>query len=104
MTGRAGMQTPGASVHWYGKHEVVTSRKVGHVTIVANTNAEARSRLAAIDPAAAAALQSTSEAFDATPERPSDSSKIITLCTVLTVLTRYPASVSVALTSVAHSI
>ncbi|CAL8469156.1 g8697 [Coccomyxa elongata] len=53
-------QVPGASVHWYGKAEVAPQRKVGHVTIVAPSAAEARSRLAAIDPSAAAALASTS--------------------------------------------
>lgn len=52
------MQVPGASVHWYGKAEVVPERKIGHVTIVAPSAAEARSRLAAISPDAAAALAS----------------------------------------------
>ena len=47
-------------MHWYGKGEVVDQRKVGHVTITASTTAEARSRLAAIDPAAADALAKTS--------------------------------------------
>ena len=47
-------------MHWYGKAEVAPQRKVGHVTIVAPNAAEARSRLAAVDPGAAAALASTS--------------------------------------------
>lgn len=46
----------GASVHWYGKDGVSVGRKVGHVTVVGGTRAEARARLAAIDPAAVAAL------------------------------------------------
>lgn len=54
---------PGASVHWYGKAEVARQRKVGHVTIVAPDAAEARSRLSAVDPDAAAALASTSGAL-----------------------------------------
>lgn len=49
-------------MHWYGKAEVAPQRKVGHVTIVAPSAAEARSRLAAIDSGAAAALASTSGA------------------------------------------
>jgi len=52
----AAYATPGASVHWYGKDGVAPGRKVGHVTVVGATRAEARARLAAIDPAAAAAL------------------------------------------------
>ena len=43
-------------MHWYGKGEVADQRKVGHVTITASSPAEARSRLAIIDPAAAVAL------------------------------------------------
>ena len=47
---------PGASVHWYGKDGVSVGRKVGHVTIVGATRDQARARLAAVDPAAVAAL------------------------------------------------
>ena len=47
-------------MHWYGKGEVADQRKVGHVTITASSPAEARSRLATIDPAAAEALAKTS--------------------------------------------
>jgi hypothetical protein len=50
-------------VHWYGKAEVAPGRKVGHVTIVAPSAAEARRRLAAISPDAALALASTSGGF-----------------------------------------
>lgn len=50
-------------MHWYGKAEVARQRKVGHVTIVAPDAAEARSRLSAVDPDAAAALASTSGAL-----------------------------------------
>ncbi len=45
--------TPGASVHWYGKDAVAKGRKVGHVTIVGASGAEARARLRAIDAGAA---------------------------------------------------
>lgn len=47
---------PGASVHWYGKEDVRVGRKVGHVTICAPTPDEARARLAAVSPVAAAAM------------------------------------------------
>ncbi len=53
------VQTPGANVHWYGKHEVSEKRKVGHITIVAPDNFQARQRLRCIDAAAAAALEAT---------------------------------------------
>ena len=55
----AGYATPGASVHWYGKHAVAVGRKVGHITITARTREEARSRLEAVDAGAAAALAGT---------------------------------------------
>ena len=60
-------QVPGASVHWYGKADVVDQRKVGHVTITAPSPAEARRRLAAIDPAAAEALAKTSPPAEEQP-------------------------------------
>jgi len=50
---------PGASVHWYGKREVVAQRKLGHVTIVAPDAATAHRRLAAIDARAEALLSAT---------------------------------------------
>ena len=53
-------QTPGASVHWYGKAGISVNRKVGHITIVAPDRATCRQRLAMVDPAAAAALQEAS--------------------------------------------
>lgn len=65
------MQVPGATVHWYGKTEVTCQRKVGHVTITAATAAEARARLAKIDPAAAKSLESTAPAAAATAASPS---------------------------------
>ena len=46
-------------MHWYGKHEVSEKRKVGHITIVAPDNFQARQRLRCIDAAAAAALEAT---------------------------------------------
>ena len=46
-------------MHWYGKHEVSEKRKVGHITIVASDNFQARQRLRCIDTAAAAALEAT---------------------------------------------
>ena len=46
-------------MHWYGKAEVARQRKVGHVTVTAATPAEARARLALIDPAAARSLEAT---------------------------------------------
>jgi len=54
--------TPGASVHWYGKPGMRLNRKVGHVNICGGSRAEARARLAAVDPSAAAALRATSAA------------------------------------------
>ena len=56
------LQVPGASVHWYGKAEVARQRKVGHITVMAATHAEARAALALIDPAAARSLEATSPA------------------------------------------
>jgi len=55
----AAYSTPGASVHWYGKHAVAKGRKVGHITLVAPDRASARARLAQIDPGAAKALEGT---------------------------------------------
>jgi hypothetical protein len=55
-------QVPGASVHWYGKADVARQRKVGHITVTAATPAEARARLALIDPAAARSLEATAPA------------------------------------------
>ena len=63
-------QVPGASVHWYGKGEVADQRKVGHVTITAPSPAEARRRLADIDPAAAEALARTSPPAPEEESRP----------------------------------
>ena len=51
--------TPGASVHWYGKHSVAVGRKVGHITITAPSRGEARARLGQVDAGAAAALAAT---------------------------------------------
>jgi phosphoribosylaminoimidazole carboxylase len=28
---------PGATVHWYGKEEVKKNRKIGHITVVAES-------------------------------------------------------------------
>ena len=55
-------QTPGAAVHWYGKAGITPGRKVGHVTITADSPAAARAALRDIDPAAADALEQTSAA------------------------------------------
>ena len=49
------LQTPGTTVHWYGK-EVQNKRKLGHITIVASDNEAAHERLHAVDPAAAHAM------------------------------------------------
>ena len=59
LMGRA-YATPGAAVHWYGKAEVAPQRKMGHVTIVARDNAQARARLRAIDPGAADSVDAAS--------------------------------------------
>jgi len=56
LMGRA-YQTPGASVHWYGKSEVVAQRKIGHITIVGESNGVVRKGLRAIDAAAADAVE-----------------------------------------------
>lgn len=48
--------TPGASVHWYDKADVVAQRKIGHVNISAPTRAEARRRLDAVVEGASARL------------------------------------------------
>jgi phosphoribosylaminoimidazole carboxylase len=39
------LSTPGASVHLYGKKECRKGRKMGHITIVAESDAQLRSRL-----------------------------------------------------------
>ena len=41
----AAMEVPGASVHLYGKSECRKGRKMGHVTIVAESDAQLRSRV-----------------------------------------------------------
>jgi phosphoribosylaminoimidazole carboxylase len=56
LMGRA-YQTPGASVHWYGKSEVAAQRKIGHITIVGESNGVVRKGLRAIDAAAADAVE-----------------------------------------------
>lgn len=55
--------TKGAKVHWYGKPGMRPARKVGHINISGTSRDEARARLAAIEPAAAAALAATGEAL-----------------------------------------
>lgn len=68
MSAVCAMQTPGASVHWYGKAGISPNRKVGHITIVAPDRATCRHRLAMIDPAAAALLREASpDAADTQP-------------------------------------
>ena len=64
--------TPGATVHWYGKDGVAKGRKVGHVTILGKSRAEARERLAAVDADAALALEKSSSS-SATSAAPSSS-------------------------------
>lgn len=59
-------------MHWYGKAEVMRQRKVGHVTITAATPAEARQRLALIDPAAARSLEATAPAAAKRDAAPSE--------------------------------
>ena len=56
------MQTPGTSVHWYGK-QVQNKRKLGHITITGTDNQEAQQRLRSIDPAAADAMDAASHTF-----------------------------------------
>ncbi|GFR46871.1 hypothetical protein Agub_g8512 [Astrephomene gubernaculifera] len=58
----AAYDTPGCKVHWYGKEGMKVGRKVGHINILATSRREARERLGRLDPAAAAALQRTSQA------------------------------------------
>lgn len=41
----AALQVPGASVHLYGKSECRKGRKMGHITIVAESDAQLKSRL-----------------------------------------------------------
>ncbi|GFH05534.1 ATP-grasp domain-containing protein [Haematococcus lacustris] len=57
--------TPGTNVHWYGKDGMKKGRKVGHININGGSRAEARARLAALDPAAAASLTRSSHALAA---------------------------------------
>lgn len=56
------VQTPGTSVHWYGK-QVQNKRKLGHITITGTDNEEAHQRLHSIDAAAAAAMKATSQRY-----------------------------------------
>lgn len=56
-------RTRGAKVHWYGKPGMRAARKVGHINISGASRDEARARLAAIEPAAAASLAATSDAL-----------------------------------------
>lgn len=58
VMGRA-YSVPGATVHWYGKNEVVSQRKIGHITIVASNNEECRSRLRSVSESAAEAIEKT---------------------------------------------
>ena len=44
-------------MHWYGKKGVTKNRKIGHITVVADTAEEAQSRLSTIDAEAAQALE-----------------------------------------------
>ena len=44
----AALATPGAATHWYDKGEVRFARKMGHITTVGHTMAEARASLAAV--------------------------------------------------------
>lgn len=53
------MQTPGTSVHWYGK-QVQNKRKLGHITITGTDNQQAQQRLRSIDSAAADAMDQAS--------------------------------------------
>ena len=63
------MQTPGASVHWYGK-QVQHKRKLGHITITGSNNQEAQARLRLIDPKAANAMDAASDRYtDATSQQ-----------------------------------
>jgi 5-(carboxyamino)imidazole ribonucleotide synthase len=45
---------PGASVHWYGKHQAIPGRKLGHITLLLDApsaeqrQAQASNRLAAV--------------------------------------------------------
>ncbi|KAI8474941.1 MAG: eukaryotic-type phosphoribosylaminoimidazole carboxylase [Monoraphidium minutum] len=55
--------TRGAKVHWYGKPGMRPARKVGHINVSGESREQARARLAAIDPAAAAALATTGDAL-----------------------------------------
>lgn len=61
LMGRA-YAVPGASVHWYGKADVVRQRKIGHITIVGRDAAECRARLRALDPSAADAVEAAGAA------------------------------------------
>ena len=44
------LAVPGTSLHLYGKSEARRGRKMGHVTVVAPTLAEARRRAAMVAP------------------------------------------------------
>lgn len=52
--------TPGASVHWYGKKEVVPQRKIGHITFVGDSVSQCRKLLQHVDSRAAAAIDRAS--------------------------------------------
>jgi phosphoribosylaminoimidazole carboxylase len=59
LMGRA-YRVPGASVHWYGKEEVASQRKIGHITFVGKNNEECRRKLRAVDERAADAVVAAS--------------------------------------------
>ena len=58
------MQIPEASVHWYGKHSVRKSRKMGHITITGPDRNVCRERLASVSPEAAISIRDDRETSD----------------------------------------
>lgn len=42
------LAVPGASIHWYGKKEMRSQRKMGHVTVVGSSRAQVQQRMQAI--------------------------------------------------------
>eukprot|EP00798_Chlamydomonas_sp_ICE-L_P032526 gene32526-17239_t len=58
----AAYKLPGASVHWYGKADVVKGRKIGHINIVAKNREEGRKKLGMLDAAGSDALRQSTVA------------------------------------------
>ena len=51
-------------MHWYGKHNVRKSRKMGHITITGPDRDVCRERLASVSPEAAISIRDDRESSD----------------------------------------